>query len=674
MKYRAEIDGLRALAIIPVILFHADFSFIPGGYIGVDIFFVISGYLITTIILAEKEQGKFSIINFYERRTRRILPPLFFVMFASLFPAWLFLIPKDLKDFAQSLVSTSSFSSNILFWLETGYWERGNELKPLLHTWSLAVEEQYYILFPIFLMVMWKFSRPWILGSLVLITIISLLLTQAVVYNYPTAAFFLLPTRAWELAIGAIIAFYLLYRKPTMRKIVANKIVDEILGLTGLLMIIGATLVFNKNILFPSFYTLIPTLGTGLIIIFSSPNTLIGRFLAFKPIVGIGLISYSTYLWHQPLFAFARHSQSPEPDTLLYTALIFASFVCGYLSWRFIERPFRNKNAVSRKVIFSFSAVCATVFIAIGIVGDLNNGFPERFKLSQSIKSDFVHYQPPCEGGFQGNVRTLDACILGNTTSDQRIDFAVLGDSHARALLPAFDTIAQSIASKYVYMGTDACLPLLGVDIRKGNYENGVCDSFAASQFNYVKANDIDKIFLVARWTMYVDGDYKDKDAFFLVDNERTELTKENSQAVFISAVKRTLNEYQNIGVHVYIVEQIPQQNIDIKSLYYKLSNFDFTESEFNNFILEQSIPRDKSNNLQAFTRDTFKQYAKNNHVTTINLDSDYCDDHVCNIGDINHSIYKDYTHLSIYGANMSVDKLKSYLQPTSDATINAVN
>jgi len=210
MKYRAEIDGLRAIAVLPVILFHAGFDLFSGGFIGVDVFFVISGYLITTIILTEKEQGTFSLTNFYERRARRILPALFLVILVSLPFSWVLLFPPDMKDFSQSLVAITFFSSNILFWQETGYWGAANELKPMLHTWSLAVEEQYYVLFPLFLMSMWRFRRRWILISFMVISVISLAAAQWGAYNIPTAIFFILPTRGWELAIGAVIAFYFL--------------------------------------------------------------------------------------------------------------------------------------------------------------------------------------------------------------------------------------------------------------------------------------------------------------------------------------------------------------------------------------------------------------------------------------------------------------------------------
>ena len=198
MEYRREIDGLRALAVIPVILFHAGFTAFSGGFVGVDVFFVISGYLITSIILAELEQGTFTVVNSYERRARRILPALFVVMVACLPFAWFWLRPGDTKDFSQSIAAVSLFSSNILFWTESGYFDAAAELKPLLHTWSLAVEEQYYVLFPLFLMALWAFRKRWILGALIAVGMGNLATAQWGPQNDPSAAFSLLPTRAWE--------------------------------------------------------------------------------------------------------------------------------------------------------------------------------------------------------------------------------------------------------------------------------------------------------------------------------------------------------------------------------------------------------------------------------------------------------------------------------------------
>ena len=343
--YRREIDGLRALAVLPVILFHAGIDTFSGGFVGVDVFFVISGYLITSIILAEKEAGTFSIINFYERRARRILPALFLVIVICVPFAWLWLLPSDMKDFSQSLVAVSIFSSNILFWHESGYFETAAELKPLLHTWSLALEEQYYMLFPLFILVTWRLGKRWIVGILAVLSIASLAVAHWGAYNIPSPTFFLLPTRGWELAIGAFIAFYL----SSNEVVIVSETTKQIASTLGLALILSAVFTFSKNTPFPSLYALIPTIGTALIILFAAPNTYVGRALGTKAFVGIGLISYSAYLWHQPLFAFARHRSLGEVSEVVFLLLAIAALMLAYVSWRFAHPTLFEQSCSSRR-------------------------------------------------------------------------------------------------------------------------------------------------------------------------------------------------------------------------------------------------------------------------------------------------------------------------------------
>lgn len=449
MKYRPEIDGLRAIAVIPVVLFHAEFSIFSGGFVGVDIFFVISGYLITTIILTEMEQGRFSLVNFYEKRARRILPALFLVMFISLFFAWFVLLPNDMREFSQSLIATSLFSSNILFWHESGYWAAASELKPLLHTWSLAVEEQYYVLFPLFLMLMWKYRKRWIFGALILIAAISLAVAHWGSYHKPVATFYLLPTRSWELAIGAGIAFHMFYRK---KSLLSNKKIQESLGLLGLAMICFAILLYDNTTPFPSLYALLPTIGAGLVILFASSQTISGRLLKMKLLVAVGLISYSVYLWHQPLLAFTKYSIISNPSDTTYVVLAFLPFPLAYLSWKFIEKPFRLKRkGEGKKFIFIFSLIGSTVFIVAGIAGHFSNGFESAW-LSRQSQTDkptyhYIVYRDSIidnygankdgaqdNGDCRFNMPNLDAKIkqrIKDCYKKYDKGYVILGDSHA---------------------------------------------------------------------------------------------------------------------------------------------------------------------------------------------------------------------------------------------------
>src|SRR5579862_3105289 len=375
MKYRREIDGLRALAVIPVMLFHAGFKTFSGGFVGVDVFFVISGYLITSIIVNDLQKDTFSLVNFYERRARRILPALFLVVAVCVPFAWIFLSREDLSAFSRSLAAVSVYLSNFFFWRDGGYFNTASELKPLLHTWSLAVEEQYYLLFPLFLILAWKFGRRWIVALLATIGLTSLLAAQWAAYHKPKACFFLLPTRAWELAIGALIALYL----AGDRKAAVSPKAGQSLSFVGLLLILISVFAFNGDTPFPSVYALLPTVGAALIILVGTANTWTGTLLGGRIPVGIGLISYSAYLWHQPMLAFARHTVS-QPSALLRSILCVIAFLLAFLSWRFVEQPFRQRKRFSRAAIFRFSAIGSALLLSVGLVSarafdpNLNHG------------------------------------------------------------------------------------------------------------------------------------------------------------------------------------------------------------------------------------------------------------------------------------------------------------
>ena len=467
MKYRAEIDGLRALAVLPVILFHAGFEWFSGGFVGVDVFFVISGYLITTIIISEMAEGKFSIVNFYERRARRILPALFFVMAACLPFAWLWLTPNDLKDFGQSLVAVSTFSSNILFWLESGYFDTAAELKPLLHTWSLAVEEQYYILFPIFLMLTWQLGIKWVLILLSVVFAISFGVaawaTQYAVHpKIISGAFFLLPTRGWELLIGVFAAFYLKYSTH-----LKSHTVNQVLSLLGFGMIVYSILAFDETTPFPSLYALIPTIGTCLLILCSVPKTLVYKLLSLKIFVGIGLISYSAYLWHQPLFAFARHKYVGDISEVFLIALCLVSLAMAWLSWRWIEKPFRDKNQTDRKFIFTFAITGMLFFSLVGIYINQKDGFFDYFvaintKITNGdIGHDEFHlyvdenFVPCSNPKINDRAEVWNGLIRCQQSSNKTPTVAVFGDSHAEHLFLGLNADSEY---EYIYLirGGDA--------------------------------------------------------------------------------------------------------------------------------------------------------------------------------------------------------------------------
>jgi peptidoglycan/LPS O-acetylase OafA/YrhL len=503
MTYRREIDGLRALAVVAVILYHAGFESFAGGFVGVDVFFVISGYLITSIILTEQNSKRFTLVGFYERRARRILPALFVVMLACLPFAWLWMTPSDLKTFSASLVAVSTFASNILFFRESGYFDSAVELKPLIHTWSLAVEEQYYVLFPIFILATWRLGKKRITWCLIVIGVASLAAAQWGSRESPDATFYLLPTRGWELLIGALIAIYLL--KNDSNAPLRNIPIRQLLSLLGLSLVLYSIFEFDKSTPFPSLYALLPTVGTGLMVLFAQPSTLVGSLLSTRLLVGLGLISYSAYLWHQPLFVFARIYLGRSPSTALLLLLSAITLGLAYLAWRYIEMPMRDKTRVNRTVIFTLALVFSLGFSAVGLIGYAHDGFESRLSSAQRAVASFSNYD-------HASIYRQGLCFLG---SDQNYrDFASVcknrganataivlwGDSHAAALSSGLILLAGNVAQ----FTASACPPLLGVTLSaRPNCE--AINRYVVEQIKQLRPKGV---FLHADWAWYT-GYYK---------------------------------------------------------------------------------------------------------------------------------------------------------------------
>lgn len=368
MKYRSEIDGLRAIAVAAVVLFHAAHTLVPGGFIGVDVFFVISGFLITTILLDDLERGRFSLIHFYERRARRILPALTVVVVLTLIASCFLLPLQETNEVFESALATMLFLANVRFWLKTDYFATAAEERPFLHMWSLAVEEQYYLLFPILLYLVWRWRKSALLWVLLSLTMLSLATAEVLSRHAPAANFFLPMGRVWELLVGSCIAYWGAQR-PRM-------VIAEGATALGLLMIIIPIFTFSHSTPTPSLWTAIPVLGTALVILFARDGSRVTRLLQFRPMVGLGLISYSVYLYHQPLLAFARvNLPSVDQTKTIFLGLALFSVILGYLSWRFVEKPFRR--GFSRQTIFVFSGA------SIGLIAMLSAGavfFPQTLR------------------------------------------------------------------------------------------------------------------------------------------------------------------------------------------------------------------------------------------------------------------------------------------------------
>jgi len=353
IKYRPDIDGLRALAVLPVILFHLEPSWIPGGFVGVDIFFVISGFLITKIIWREAQEQRFTFARFYERRARRILPVLFTVLTVSSCLALWMMTPAELSSYSETLAGAALFASNIVLFFQTGYFDAAAHQKPLLHTWSLAVEEQFYIFFPIVILVSLKFLKVrFTLLLVVLGAVLSFLISLYVTNKDPSLSFYWLPFRAWELLFGSLIALGIL---PELR----SRVLRHAVSVVGLVLVLVSLAFYSSGTLFPGLMAAPPVLGATMII-WSGPSSLIGRALSAKPLVFVGLISYSLYMWHWPIIVFAELYLIREPYLYELLAIFAVTVMVSYVSWRFIEQPFRNSEGLvkrTRSVAYHLSQV-----------------------------------------------------------------------------------------------------------------------------------------------------------------------------------------------------------------------------------------------------------------------------------------------------------------------------
>ncbi|WP_226505707.1 acyltransferase family protein [Pseudomonas sp. MWU16-30317] len=665
LAYRPEIDGLRTLAVMPVILFHAGIELFSGGFVGVDIFFVISGYLITSIILGELMAGTFSLLRFYERRARRILPPLFVVLTATLPFAWWWLEPEALQAFAKSLMAVPLFSSNFVFWRESGYFDTAAELKPLLHTWTLAVEEQYYLFFPVFLLLAWKlFARRWIFAMLLAATLVSLVVAERGVLRESPASFYLLHSRAWELLVGSLIAFYFSWRPRTHQR---AGMLGELGALLGLGLIVYAICAFSQATPFPGLNALLPTLGAALIIVFASPQTWVGKLLCLRPMVGIGLISYSAYLWHQPVFAFARHISLLPPSLMTMLGMTVLSLVLAWLSWRFVERRFRDRQAFSQAQIFRLGAFASLLFVAVGMAGTLTQGFAERYPPDPTNLNAFDNpdIRATCDKDYDGNGWGIDFCRVGDVDGNPGNDIAVFGDSHSEAILPAFDVAGKQLGMGIVHIGLGGCPPLLGVDVVSHNYDPGVCESLASREFEYVKSHGIKRLILVARWTQYTEPGY-DRETMndnFLISQDSHALSQQASRAVFEASMARTVEAYRALGVSVDVIAQVPQQRADPKSLYYRLAQ-DQDESEDDKLqaISAVSVPIERHAELQRYTRHVFEEEQDQGLITLVSLDAAFCKNQRCLIGDA-ASWYRDYNHINAKGTELVAESVAQLLE-----------
>ena len=559
LAYRKDIDGLRALAVVPVVLFHAKVPWFEGGFVGVDVFFVISGFLITSLVAREVNEGSFTYLHFWERRARRLLPPIIFVAaFCAIF-AYFFLLPGETERVGQSLVALSLFASNVFFWLKSGYFEVPPDSVPLLHTWSLAVEEQYYLIFPAVLIFFGQRLSDKRIIAVAGLMLISFVISVWQVSNQPGAAYFLLPSRAWELLIGSVLALGIAgNERPT-------GVVAQVAVWLGLSMIAIAVFSYDEYTYFPGIAALLPCIGTAMLIWAGvQPHNPISRFLTNRAIVYVGTLSYAIYLWHWPLLSFwaVMYQESLTAMPVLHIIIVVVlSVIAAWFSLNFIENPIRRRKVLSgTPALYAFCGSSMLLLGSFGFAAHITKGFPNRVpEVVQKIADSggWEDFQYECAKKTTDQVKKDDLCLLGKNhqvspTDKDNAKFALWGDSHAQALIPAVDKAARELGISGFHASKGGCPPLIGV-IARYSASARYCTEFNAAVLELIERDNIKTVIMVAYWNGYGLNDGIRK--LWPVGDTKVEGTIDG---FLQEQLWKTIARLTGNGVNVIIIEEPP--------------------------------------------------------------------------------------------------------------------
>jgi peptidoglycan/LPS O-acetylase OafA/YrhL len=495
LTYRADIDGLRAVAVLLVVACHSRIHLFSGGFVGVDVFFVISGFLISSIILSQIQSGKFSLSGFYERRIRRILPALVGVILATCILAWRFLLPTEMEDFARSLLAAIFSVSNVYFWTQSGYFDAPAASKPLLHTWSLGVEEQFYLIFPLLLYFLRRVFPRRLQSAVIALAVVTFIASVVQTFHAPESAFYLAQYRAWELLLGTILSMQILPQ-------ITHRWLREGASAIGLLLIFFAGLTYTPQTPFPGLSALAPCLGAAAIIAAGQAGpSLAGRLLSTKPMVFIGLISYSLYLWHWPIIVFQGIGHilvGTGSVRSIQVVGVIASLIAGYLSWRWIELPFRGgKLKLSGAPLFS-AAAAAVACIAIAAGSALwAHGFTSRFSPQATLMGAYLDYKSDYREGTcfittHNTYADYKPSVCLSAVSGKK-NYLLIGDSHAAQL---WHGLAHVLPDVNVMQATaSGCRPVLR------NAAHSSCTQLIDFIYSsYLPSHHVDRLLLAARW------------------------------------------------------------------------------------------------------------------------------------------------------------------------------
>jgi peptidoglycan/LPS O-acetylase OafA/YrhL len=635
MRHRQDIDGLRALAIVPVVLFHAGVKQIPGGFVGVDIFFVISGYLITSLILGEMSEGRFSLLRFYERRVRRIFPALFAVLAFCSVVALLLFLPRELRGYDRSLMAATFFVSNIHFYNAADYFGARPDSLPLLHTWSLSIEEQFYVVFPLLLIVSMYWGRRISIAVIAVLFALSLAASIVVTPIDRAAAFYLAPMRAWELMLGALLAVGVAPR-------IESHAAREALAFAGIALIAYALFFFDEMMAFPSWTALIPALGAALVIYAGDGRqTLVARGLSLSPFVFIGLISYSLYLWHWPLLVFARYWNIVPLDGWQSAAIVALSLMLAALSWRYVEQPFRRRQElVPPRMLVASAAAAMAVFVTLAVA--TSSGWQSRF--SPQVLATFQGLRSP--NTLACRKRSVDnPCVFGAKVEP---NYAVWGDSHALMMIPGLDQLGIEQGFAFKVFARFACPPLSGMSFVDTGVTKGCTENNAATLKVLEASNEIHTVLLMARAASHLvgpngeEGFRNPRSVILSSDGEHP--TGKALVELWETHLRQTIQHLLAAGKNVVLVYPTPELNYNVPQA---IARTLATKRDINQLYL----PFASYQQRERLVFEILDRAGDSPRILRVYPHKSLCDAERCFTSAGGKSLYNDDDHLSIPGA-----------------------
>lgn len=653
LKYRPDIDGLRAFAVLAVIAFHFNNQSLPGGFIGVDIFFVISGYIITSAIYPQVLAGDFSFSEFYLKRIKRILPLFYLVALVSLVAASILFTPDDFVGFADSLRYSTSFISNIYFEKQSGYFSPASETMPLLHIWSLSIEEQFYMLWPVVLILGARFlpSRVFIAGLIAAVLLLAGYSEYLSLNNY-SAAYYLIQSRSFELLLGAVLAILLFIKKD--KKVSFPAFIYQTSGWLGLAGLCFLFFFLNKNSSFPGFNALMVIIAAALVILSGeNANGAAYRILSQPIMVFIGKLSYSLYLWHWPVLAF-YHYYTIEFGLKGVLICAITTLVFSLLSWRFFEAPLRYSVIKKRQVYLFYLIIPIILSVTIAKVIANNDGYSSRFsdrvlKLYQISRSDFndeTLLKPQTQA-----YTPFEPYLFGDPelASQLEVKSFIWGDSHAGHLRSFVDLLGKKYQFSSLYGGLGGCPPLLGSDLIKFGRPQTPCSQSNDLLAKRIIESDVKIVFIAARWAMYTEttrAKGEKGSRVYLGDKSDYSENKENSRRAFSEGLERTIQALTDHGKRIILFKGVPSYPFYPSNCWIKKATYSWLDT------LSCDNQQADVNTRFAYANKVIDSLAgKYPKLVVIDPMDILCDGEVCisKLGDT--PLYKDNNHLNAQGA-----------------------